>query len=364
MSLRVSTLALVVLGAGCATSDLAEPQVAAVQQDVVQLCDGWLCGTNSPQIASFGFWELNFPTVLGTPGLPNNVGMQVLGFAQGGSLYLPKVFAGKLTATRDATTLSGSALVGGSLYLGTDTRLFRIGITEVGSVESWAQPTTKAPHVMLESYKLNWSEFVNNGWGDPRDLCPHPPDRESGDGLTMIGQFAFHTLLFEGDRIDPIGKRDTGVDTTWVNLGCAGSALAKMALTGHTEAARVARTFVTKLAERQTMLKLLAADYCGDGTPFTVPGQPLNWRDDRGTMKLAALIAQPPKPLVLESRWTPDGAACLDKPRIDAHWTQLGNTTFGADVYDQVQQHCTTPLPPCDPSFEVEGYHLLSATPL
>jgi hypothetical protein len=72
------------------------------------------------------------------------------------------------------------------------------------------------------------------------------------------------------------------------------------------------------------------------------------------------------QPLVLESRWTEKGAACLDKPRVDVHWTVAGSTQFGVDVdvYDQVQSHCPASMPPqcADSSFEVDGYHLLTAT--
>jgi hypothetical protein len=112
------------------------------------------------------------------------------------------------------------------------------------------------------------------------------------------------------------------------------------------------------------MLKMLAADYCGDGTPFTVAGQPLNWRDDRGTLKLLKPLAQ----LALEARWTDTGPACLDKPRVDVHHTALSNAVFGPNVniYDLVQATCPQQMPPqcADASFENHGYHLLSATPL
>lgn len=362
MSLRISSLVALVLGAGCATGDLdgsTEPKTDHVEQGLIQ-CPPYMCGTNSPQIAEFGFWDLNLPPALGVPGVANNVGLQLVGFVQGGQLYLPRVTAGRLTATSaGGVTLAGAALINGWFYLRNGSRIFQIRITDVSSVASWAIPSSGGTP-MLEDYKLDWAEFANGAWGRFRDMCNNPPDRESSDLLTMTGLNLYRTLLFEGDRIDALHKRDTAVDTTWFNLGCAGSALAKMALTGHTEASRVAGTFNTTLAERQTMLKMLAADYCGDGTAFTVAGQPLNWSDDRGTMKLSAA------PLVLESRWNANGAVCLDKPRVDAHWTQLGWDTFGANVYAQVQAWCPSRMPPpcADGSFNNDGYHLLTATPL
>ena len=367
MFLRIPALAVVVLGVGCVAGDVDEPRVGAVQQDIGG-CDEFMCGTNSPQIAQFGFWELNLPSTLGAAGLPNNASMQVLGFVQNNVLYLPRVLRGRLTATRGATTLSGSALVGGYLYLANGSRTFELRVTAVGSVDSWAQPASGTPHVTLETYQLDWAEFINGVAERFQNMCTNPPSRENPDSLTMIGSLAFQTLLFEGDRIDAAHKLDTSVDRSWFNLGCAGSALAKMALTGHTQAAWDAGTFNTTLTERTTMLKMLAADYCGDGTPFTVGGQPLNWEDDHGTMKLLSAPAQ----LVPESRWNETGAVCLDKPRVDVHPTTNSIAQFGSmvSVYDQAMGHCAslpTPksLPACNGNpFDLAGYHLLSATPL
>ncbi len=370
MFLRFSTVAVMVLvGAGCENGDVDEPQLAGVQQNFGGGCDVFMCGTNSPQIAEFGFWDLNLPTSFGTPGLPNIKGLQVLWFVHGTGSYLPRVTRGRLLAMPTTTVapnnvmLSGAGLVDGYFLLRNGNRQFQLRVAEVNQVASWAQPVG-SPQVMLETYKLDWTEF-KNGWGDFRNVCINPPtNRENPDTLGMTGTLAFHTLVFEGDRIDADKKLDTGVDTTWFNLGCAGSALAKLALTGHTEAARDAGTFVTTLSERQTMLKLLTADYCGTGTPFTVAGQPLNWVDDHATMKLL----QQPAQLAREARWTDQGPACLDKPRVDIHPTAASNTVFGqgANIYDLVMSICPSRMPPpcAGSTLEVNGYHLLSATPM
>jgi hypothetical protein len=363
MSLRMFSLALVALGVGCVNLDLdGEPQTSNVQQNFTE-CPTFMCGTNSPVIANFGFWELNLPPSLGVAGLPNNVGMQVVEFVQGSQAYLPRVVGGRLFAVSSSTTLAGAALTGGWFYLRNGSRIFKLQVTDVSSVDAWAV-TTGGNHVMLETYSLDWTEFVNGSWGRFQNLCNNPPSRESPDLLTMTGANTYRTLLFEGDRILADKKLDTGVDTTWFNLGCAGSALAKMALTGHTEAAHVAGTFTTTLAERQTMLKMLAADYCGDGTAFTVAGQPLNWADDHNTMKFISLPAQ----LVLESRWTATGAACLNQPRVDVHPTTLSDQVFGpgVNIYNLVQSYCPAQMPPpcADASFALDSFHLLSATPM
>jgi hypothetical protein len=368
MYLRASLLAATILGAGCVSDD---PGVSldAVQQDIGGGCDTWMCGSNSPQIAEFGFWDLHTPPNAFTPGKPNEAGLSLVRFEKGAGKYLPRVIKGKLIALPITAAppfnvvLAGSSLVGGSLLLKNGARQFKIQVDATGEVRSWAQPNDPAlPTVWLETYLLNWSEMAPDGsYNRFVNMCSHPGGR---DDTGMNGPLSFQTLLFEGDRIRATKKTIYDVDTTWFNLGCAGSALAKLALSGHTEAARRAPTVNTNPPERHTLLKMFTGDYCGDGKPFTVAGQPLNWADDRGTMKMAALVASPPRLVVREARWTPDGAACLDKPRVDVHWTLLGEQTFAANgpVLDQVLAHCPG-LRPCDGgTLDFNGYHLVTAT--
>lgn len=367
MYLRASFLVATILAPGCVTDVRDEPS-KTVQQNIGS-CDTWMCGSNSPQIAEFGFWELAVPPNTSVAGQPNNAGLSLVRFEKGLGRYLPRVVKGKLVALPTTSVppfnvvLTGSSLVGGALLLRNGPRQFKLRVDATGEVKSWAQPSDPAvPRVALESYLLDWSEMAPNGAYERFvNMCNHPGGR---DATGMNGPLSYQTLLFEGDRINATEKTVYGVDPTWFNLGCAGSALAKMALTGHTEAARIAHSFNTSPLERQTILKMFAGDYCGDGTPYTVAGQPLNWADERGTMKMPALLASPPLQVVREARWTPDGAACLDQPRIDVHWTALGDQTFAANgkVLDQVLAHCPS-LKPCDGNtLDFSGYHLITAT--
>src|SRR6185295_18525269 len=74
----------------------------------------------------------------------------------------------------------------------------------------------------------------------------------------------------------------------------------------HTEASQVVPTTA---AQRQAMLKMFTADVCGDGTSFTVQGQPLVWADANGVTS----FVKPPGSL--EAIWNEGGALCLDTPR-------------------------------------------------
>lgn len=140
------------------------------------------------------------------------------------------------------------------------------------------------------------------------------------------------------------------------------SALAKLQLTGHTEVAKLAG-FNTTISHRQTMLKMLSADYCGTGKPFTVAGQRLEWKDDRGTMKLPSHLQSE-----VEARWTPQGAACLGVPRVAAHPTPASTAEFGDEldeIRDLINTECESVnrlLVRCEPGTDV-GFHLISHNP-
>jgi hypothetical protein len=369
----VMVMAMTAVGnGGCANND-GEPTAATTGLTAgrapsahFQDCNVTMCGTNSPVIAEFGFWDLNIPTEAGTWGLPNAGGIQLYGFYQNNLLFMPRVLNGVLTAHRRGisppgpTVLTGQQLVGGYFLLRNGARMFALYVDDVSEVESWAQPATGA-QVQLETYQLDWAEVVDGVPGERvTNVCSSTvPDKVLSDALRMIGPLASHALLFEGDRIDDNARVDQAIDNTWFNLGCAGSGLAKLALTGHTQASMNAGTFTTTLDERTTALKMFAADYCGNGTAFTVSGQPLNWTDDRGTMQLISA----PSDLELEARWGPHGAICLNQPRVAVNPTPTAAYAF-PDILAEIQAICPLP-PPCDDlSLQTDGAHLMSATPL
>lgn len=53
---------------------------------------------------------------------------------------------------------------------------------------------TSGAHVVLETYRLNWTELVNGSWGDFRAMCTNAPSRESSEILTMTGANLYRTL--------------------------------------------------------------------------------------------------------------------------------------------------------------------------
>ena len=294
-----------------------------------------MCQTNSPEIDGHGFHELSLR------GEPNNAGFAIIGFEKEGVDYKPSVVGGYLSAHRSGATLTGTNLVGAQIHLShAGNPIYSLRIVDVSGAPVWAAGQQE----WVPTYLLEWTTIGTSRWST---LCPRD---EKGPWME-----AHHSVLFEGDRIDAEKKRVAAQpDESWMNIGCTGSTLAKMFLTGHTHASQQ-HGFVTSRDERQAMLKMLSGDYCGGGTPYTVGGTPLDWADHNGWMTYID------KKAVLEARWNQDGAACLNRARIAASQYEPGLDVF-PDVHASIEAECS--LPACDePDDKFLGYHLLSANP-
>jgi hypothetical protein len=105
----------------------------------------------------------------------------------------------------------------------------------------------------------------------------------------------------------------------------------------------------------QAALKMLSADYCGNGTPFTVTGEPLVWRSLSG-------MDFNTTPTDLEARWDQNGARCLDVPRALVTRNPAMARAF-PDIETAIAQTCPRP-PRCansDPFVDDPGDHVTSA---
>lgn len=301
-------------------------------------CADWMCGTNSPLIDSYGFHELD------TKGQPNSAGIAITKFEQSGTSYTPSVTGGRLRGYHaNGSTIEGVQLVNAKFHLsfrGQPAYVLRVAF--VSEAPLWVD----GQQTWVPTYLLHWANAGTTRW---KSLCSLP-DKD-------MGMQAYHSVLFEGDRIDSKAKTiDPVPQRSWFNIGCAGSTLAKMYLTGHTYASK-AHGYDTTIGQRQTMLKMLSGDYCGGGTPYTVAGTPLDWKDDKGWMHYTHAESK------LEARWNAHGAACLNTPRIEASQYAPGLAEF-PDVAAKIANECSIPTcadPPA--SDEFVGYHLLSANP-
>jgi hypothetical protein len=90
-------------------------------------------------------------------------------------------------------------------------------------------------------------------------------------------------------------------DASQFTLACRGSSIAKCVELGY-------KPWTGNARELAACVRALRADYCGDGTPYTVTGTLVNLFDDQG-------IQPDGVAWVPEAEWTPDGATCVSKKK-------------------------------------------------
>jgi hypothetical protein len=177
----------------------------------------------------------------------------------------------------------------------------------------------------------------------------------------LLGMNSFQSVVFENDHIDAAKKTvKLRPEKSWWNIGCAGHALAKLHLTGHTSGAQALHGFHTDQKLRQTTLKMITADYCGTGLAFTVAGQPLGWMDKPSWNDYAPGFTGK-----RESEWTEKGASCINTPRVHANVTPLGAATF-ATLEDSIKEECGWVRPAyCKDAdiYNLNGAHIISSNP-
>jgi len=136
-----------------------------------------------------------------------------------------------------------------------------------------------------------------------------------------------HALVYRGDRYDRLQKRviaDNDPNNGWSFIACAGSAGAKMHVFRHTHAGGFDLagdpSFMRTPDERTILLKTITADYCGNGSTFTVNGEALAFTASTPfTMPALPPRTSTATPGALESYeaiWSADGAVCIDTPRL------------------------------------------------
>lgn len=337
--MRTLALAVATLVSGCAV-DLDDVNVETTEQYGKPACDDWGCGMNSPYIDNWGFHSLRLD------GAAGENGFRIAKFDKLGQEYELHVEDGKITGTASglppltAFGAVGPGLVGARIHLYQNgAPAWDILIADVGRVWSWAKQNGQ-PY-MLETYKLMWS-WPNMPDGKFMNVCP--------DSTTEGGMTAYHAVVFEGDVIDAEAKKVSGwLDFGQFNIGCAGNTLAKMALMGHTEAAE-SYGFSTTTDERQTLLKMYSADYCGTGKALTIGGQPLQYSDDKDWINASF-------PSAVEALWDRNGAVCLNTPRTVAY-----PTPYFPNVWAEIDAQCQNRIHPARPPVCPAGTSAYSPT--
>lgn len=322
--------------------------VAAASKTPGDGCTTWGCGSNSPAVDKLGFHELE------ELGATNREGFRIARFeilqSTGYRVMRADVQNGELLA-RD---LSGAVIAKGTQLLharftltrreGTVSTTYMMYVDSVGEMALWVAP------VQTHIYRLTWS---GPSTGAHRlDVCADPG--ASTDVPT------FHAVLFDDDRIDADSLLVTSdVASNWFNIGCAGHTLAKQYLTGNTKASSALAHIERTVDARTASLKMISADYCGQGDPFTVAGTDLHWRDRDDKFSTVNVGEQ------VEAMWNAHGAICVNKPRVEYSPTTASMLAFPDGLGAELAAFgCVLPAP-CtrekyDTKYSMSGAYMLS----
>ena len=274
----------------------------AQDPDDIQLRDGWgnscpiwQCGLNAAEVNGRAIRELNLD------GVANASGVKIVGFiAPLGILgnYRLDVEGDALVARSPGRpTLRGLALLGATILVKEPGLLnLPLPITVLGydEIPSWAEGAPKVP-----TYALVYPDL--GSLLGARNVC-------NGDLTDILASAA---TVLGGETYNLTSKTVQPDKNRWLTIACAGSAAAKLRILNYGPQSDFdGLGDPASVAQRQAALKMLTADYCGDGTSYTANGTPLQYEDTAGTVALSGT------PGALEAIWTADGALCLDAQRL------------------------------------------------
>gem|GEM_PF-2537777 len=123
-----------------------------------------------------------------------------------------------------------------------------------------------------------------------------------------LGYDDTNVVFTPGETYDPVNIEVVAGTHDRVTMACRGHAVAKLKFLGHDPN----DDYGSSEDQRQAALKMLTADYCGDGNPNTQVGTPLNFEDSLGlfTPDFFAPFG------AIEARWDSEGATCVNEPRL------------------------------------------------
>lgn len=268
-------------------------------------CPTVLCGDNNG-VGNVAIHELDASMTW-----PNDAGIRITGFKSPkyGSMT-PRVEGDRLIGDADHETLEGEGLVGSWLTLvnektGSSGSLV---IEGVGSIDHKLAPDPSKP---VPLYRFVY--YPDDLESAPTELCRNTlADPE-------YGNIEGSAIIFSGDRYDTATLKvtETGPNDPWFNIGCPGTGAMKMHLFRHTLASSEGGEYETDVSQRQALLKMFGADYCGRGKNFTVDGQKIafnfdqaKWLPDDWAIDLSS-----PEYTSPEAIWHDGGAYCLVEPR-------------------------------------------------
>lgn len=323
-------------------------------------CSTTHCGTNGVWLGKgVPFRELHV-----REGIANAAGLTITGFRdrQGHALQLdvqrdqligiPKGQPGAKPLTTD-DELRNAVISISSVSTAGAAQRYELTIARVAAVPFWTRCTGDQAHcdATFSSYEFSAIDLSDQC---PVQLCA--PGLDDHHPNSIAGTAA----IFRGDRYtDQHVVTEAAAGDDIFNLACMGTALSKLHLLRYTSAAHAAQHSppdppAPTPAERQTLLRLLTADYCGTGLPFTVDGLPLRLNMANPSYALtqdSGYVYGSPLPAAqVDARWNKNGATCVGTPRAGGTLADIhqlcGAATPPACASQFDFDHPFTPAPP------------------
>jgi hypothetical protein len=280
------------------------------------------CGLNGSWLGS----GVQFRTLHLTAGVPNEQGLQIKEFRKGSELLRIDVRGQELLGySATGTVLQGAALVGAQLLIEHVTVKGDIDRTYTLTIE----PPAKLPP--NPDYTQFWAKCNDPGCVPTPELYTFSAMSSDGcevrickPGLAddFAGSLKGTAVIFRGDLYDDdtytvSNEPPATYNGDVFNIACVGTSISKLHLLRHTVATGHPAHTVPP-AERTTMLKLFAADYCGIGVPFTEDGLPIKlaFNSPDYTLTDVGYIFTQPNRETIDAAWTPTGAACIGTSRV------------------------------------------------
>lgn len=142
----------------------------------------------------------------------------------------------------------------------------------------------------MARYRVKYWDVQKQNW---LPLCRRPDGTEVS-AIPVAGRWDYRQgVLGGGSKLD---------DPSTFTFACEGSAITKCIHLGYKPWATVNGTSLA--GHHQTCTRLIRADFCGDGTSYTVDGQWVNLYDGVG-------LQQDTEEWYLEAEWDGAGARCF-----------------------------------------------------
>jgi hypothetical protein len=240
----------------------------------------------------------------------------------------------------DATTLVGTRESDGASVVGSDF----IGAEIEAVLDDRSSVAVRITNVVARDGITYYTVKYNGGPGVWVNVC--------GDGLEAI------PMKGTWDAVTGAHSDDGGMFT----FACQGAAIGKCAEWGYREWAAKAECNASGCEDRdlsyfhQACIRMVRADYCGDGVPHTRTGTAIDIWDALGIQTETVGSG-----MSLEAEWTVDGAACVSHTR----WKGFGVSNPDRDY---ILAHCPERWAGGDPSCGGSGstFHKVNgfSTPL